>query len=258
MAAAAGKPQMGDRRPHEILWLRLSSFAPLSAEERSIIRQSCAAAAFVPAGTALHREGEPLHKPSALLAGWACRLRLLADGRRQIFDFLLPGDLVGHPGLLDGPSLAGACAASSAVTLTAVSLAGTGCLFEMVREPERFPGLARAWAAAQARQEAYLLNHVVRLGRQSAYERLAHLLVELGHRLDEIGYPLGTFVPMPLTQETLADALGLSVVHVNRTLQQLRRERLIELKAASLRLIDPPALAAIADFRLPRTVSSPG
>ncbi|WP_170149491.1 Crp/Fnr family transcriptional regulator [Rhodoplanes roseus] len=252
MASGAGNPRLIDRKPHELLWRRLSSFAPLSDQERSIIRQTCAAPGQVRAGVELYVEGEPLSKPGALLAGWACRLRVLSDGRRQIFDFLLPGDLFGHP------ARAEPLAAASAATLTAVSIAGTGCLVEMVREPDRFPGLCRAWAAAQARQEAYLLNHVVRLGRQTAYERIAHLLVELGHRLDEIGFPLGSFVPMPLTQEVVGDALGLSVVHVNRTLQQLKRERLIETKAASVRLIEPDALAEIADFRLPRRVPSTG
>ncbi len=224
---------------------RLSRFAPLSPGEMSIIRQTSAASADVPPGTELYAEGEELRKPGALLSGWACRLRVLPDGRRQIFDFLVPGDLFGVCSRLN------AVAQSSAVTLTAANIAGVGCLNEMVNEPERFPGLAQAWATARERQEAYLLNHVVRLGRQTAYERIAHLLLELSHRLGEIGLRIGTFVPMPLTQEVMADALGLSVVHVNRTLQQLRRERLIEIRAASLRLVKPDTLAEIADFRLP-------
>ncbi|MFL9825764.1 Crp/Fnr family transcriptional regulator [Rhodoplanes sp. SY1] len=249
-SGAAANPRFVDRKPHELLWRRLSrlavlSDAVLSDQERSMIRQTCAAPGEVPAGAALYVEGEPLRKPGALLAGWACRLRLLPDGRRQIFDFLLPGDLFGHA---LGPE---PFATTSAVTLTTVSIAGTGCLWEMGREPDRFPGLVRALAAAHARQQALLLDHVVRLGRQTAQERVAHLLLELGHRLDEIGFRLGSFVPLPLTQEVMADALGLSVVHVNRTLQQLKRERLIETKAASVRLIDPVALATIADFRLP-------
>lgn len=241
-----------DRRPHEFLWRRLSGFAALSDQERSMVRQSCAAPGEVRAGVELFVEGEPLAKPGALLAGWACRLRMLSDGRRQIFDFLLPGDLFGHP--LGAAPLA----TTSAVTLTPVSIAGTGCLWEMAREPDRFPGLACAWAVAQARQEAGLLDHVVRLGRQTAYERIAHLLVELGYRLDEIGFPLGSFVPMPLTQEVMADALGLSVVHVNRTLQQLKRERLIETRSASVRLIEPQVLVEIADFRPPRRLPASG
>lgn len=250
MTADLVKSRKFDRKPHEALWRHLASFAPLSDQEMSIIRQTSAAATELAAGAELYVEGEFLSKPAALLSGWACRLRVLADGRRQIFDFLLPGDLFGHCTALN------AVASTSALTLTTVRVASAGCLFEMAVEPKRFPGVSRAWAAAQARQDAFLLNHVVRLGRQTAYERVAHLLVELSHRLDEIGFDTGTFVPMPLTQEMMADALGLSVVHVNRTLKQLRRERLIELRAASMRVIKPEALAAIADFRWPQAALS--
>lgn len=234
-----------DRKPHEALWRHLSAFAPLNEQEMSIIRQTAAVATPLAAGAELYAEGEVLRKPVALISGWACRLRVLADGRRQIFDFLLPGDLVGHA-LPCSP-----VASNSALTLTAVSIASIDCLKEMAGDATRFPGLACAWATAQARQDAFLLNQVVRLGRQSAYERVSHLLVELSHRLDEIGFATGSFVPMPLTQEMMADALGLSIVHINRTLKQLRRERMIELRAGSLRVIKPAALAIIADFREP-------
>jgi CRP-like cAMP-binding protein len=235
-----------ERRQADALTRRLSRLAPLSPQEMSIIRQTVATAYQVPAGAELHAEGEVLRKPGALLAGWACRLRMLADGRRQIFDFLIPGDVFGIA------TACGPLALTSAVTLTPARIAGVGCLREMVNEPQRFPGLARAWTTAQARQDACLLNQVVRLGRQSAYERIAHLLLELSCRLDEIGLTIGAFVPMPLTQEVIGDALGLSVVHVNRTLQQLRRDHLIELRAASMRLPKPDALATIAEFRLPQ------
>jgi CRP-like cAMP-binding protein len=250
MAAGAAKLRKMDRKPHEALSRHLASFAPLGDQELSIIRQTAAAASDVAAGAELYAEGAVLRKPAALLSGWACRLRVLADGRRQIFDFLIPGDLFGHCSSPDE------VAATSALTLTAARIASAGCLLEMAGEPGHFPGLARAWAAAQARQDSFLLNHVVRLGRQTAYERVAHLLVELSQRLDEVGFAIGTFVPMPLTQELMADALGLSAVHVNRTLKQLRRERLIEIRAASLRVIKPEALAAIAEFRWPPVARS--
>lgn len=237
--------------PHDALWRRLSRFAALSEQEHSIIRQACAAPGLVAAGAELFCEGEPMRKPGVLVTGWGCRHRVLADGRRQIFDFLLPGDLFGDA-MPDDPH-----ATASGLTLTPAAIAGTGCLIEMVREPRRFPGLATAWSAARARQEQYLLGHVVRLGRQTAHERVAHLLAELGHRLAEIGFPLGGFQPMPLTQEALADALGLSAVHVNRTLQQLRRERLIETRAAALRIVAPEALFALAEFRPPTPVAAP-
>lgn len=224
---------------------RLAHLAALSPSELSIIRQTCATAETVAAGTSLYTEGEPLTKPGAFVAGWGCRLRMLADGRRQIIDFFLPGDVFG----LGSPPVA--VAASSAVTVTSATIADVGCLREMLEQPDRFPGLARAWVRAQNLREAYLLNHVVRLGRQTAYERVAHLLLELSHRLACLGHEIGSFVPMPLTQEMVADALGLSIVHVNRTLQQLRRDRLIETRAATIRLLKPQALATLADFQTP-------
>jgi len=96
--------------------------------------------------------------------------------------------------------------------------------------------------------ESFLVNQVVRLGRQSAYERLIHLLLEFHDRLKaRDAVEDGSFV-MPFTQEVLSDALGLSTVHTNRTLQQLRREHLIETHAATVRLVDPLLLAEISDY----------
>nr|WP_281372616.1 helix-turn-helix domain-containing protein [Phenylobacterium haematophilum] len=92
----------------------------------------------------------------------------------------------------------------------------------------------------------------MRLGRQTAYERLCHLLLEIRDRLLLVGMASETHFAMPMTQETLADATGLSIVHVNRILQQLRRERLLELQAGKAHLRDPAALAAIADYKAPQ------
>src|SRR5262249_10318746 len=88
-------------------------------------------------------------------------------------------------------------------------------------------------------------------GRLTAYERVAHLLLELFHRLRPVGFTQGNRYLLPLTQEMLADALGLSVVHTNRTLQQLRRDRLIELNSSAVNILQPEALAELADYRQP-------
>jgi CRP-like cAMP-binding protein len=104
-------------------------------------------------------------------------------------------------------------------------------------------------AAGASEQEARLLDSLVRLGRQTAYERVAHLLLELHRRLSVVGLAYDQRFSMPLTQEVLSDALGLSVVHVNRILQQLRREHLIELRSGGAILRAPAQLAIIADFR---------
>jgi hypothetical protein len=87
------------------------------------------------------------------------------------------------------------------------------------------------------------------LGRQTAYERVAHFLLEVQRRLEIAGLGDGQRFPLPLTQEIMGDALGLSIVHVNRTLQQLRRERLIELRSGVTILLQRDLLASIANFQ---------
>ncbi len=99
--------------------------------------------------------------------------------------------------------------------------------------------IATALHCTAALDEANLLNQLLRIGRQSAYERVAHLILELRERLAMIGFAGTDTIPVPLTQEMLADALGLSIVHLNRTLQQLRREGLIQFKSGVMRLLQP-------------------
>jgi CRP-like cAMP-binding protein len=109
-------------------------------------------------------------------------------------------------------------------------------------EPNASPALARIYALSRAHDDAYILAHITRLGRMNAYERLADLLLELFERLELAGLCGGGHYHMPLTQEMLADALGLTSVHINRTLQVLRREGALGLKGRELALSDPSLL----------------
>jgi CRP-like cAMP-binding protein len=113
---------------------------------------------------------------------------------------------------------------------------------------DQAPGLLRAFLAATRLENMRLLDHVVRLGRQTAYERVAHFLLEMQDRLAAVGMGDRQRFPLPLTQELLADALGLSIVHVNRTLQQLRRDNLIEWRAGVVVLLQRELLVQIADY----------
>jgi len=174
---------------------------------------------------------------------------VLPDGRRQIFSFLLPGDGVG----LDRRSGAELCTITA---LTAVESIDAEPLLDAVQAGAA-PGLARALAAAAELEQARLFDHMVRLGRQTAYERVAHFLLELQRRLETAGLGDGRRFPLPLTQEIMADALGLSIVHVNRTLQQLRRERLIELRSGVAILLERDLLADIAGYRPPAARPAP-
>ncbi|GJE43212.1 hypothetical protein AEGHOMDF_2391 [Methylobacterium soli] len=99
-----------------------------------------------------------------------------------------------------------------------------------------------------AAEDALLAHQVTRLGRQTAYERMSHLLLELRERLSLAGIEPGDSFTLPIIQEMLADALGLSVVHTNRTLQQLRRDGLIRMSGMKVTLVDAAALAALSDY----------
>jgi CRP-like cAMP-binding protein len=231
----------------DLLVRRLSHLADLSPKEKALIESIAQHTEEVPAGTELIREGEALNSPRLLMAGWACRFRTLPDGRRQIFEFILPGDIYG---LCSRPQ---AIALTTSLALTPVIIADAAALGTAITaEMDSHPGLTRACYATASLDEAYLLNQLMRVGRQTAYERTAHFILEIHERLGLVGLAGETSVAIPLTQEIMADALGLSVVHLNRTLQQLRRNQLIEFKGGLVRLIEPERLCEIANFRVPR------
>lgn len=238
--------------------LTASRHAPLTSAARSFVRrlQACGVqdAEIALLDTALHapegyRVSEVLHPPRPgappffMLSGWACLAREFDDGRRQVVAFLLPGDAVGFD-LLTQSRESTRVAALTPVKIQRVRQSLMG-------EITGSPGLNRALAVASDQQQTRLIEQVVRLGRQTAYERCAHLLLELHARLAEVGETQGDSFRLPVKQEVLADALGLSLVHVNRTLQQLRRDRLVEVHGGSAVLRDRRALAEVCDFRSP-------
>jgi CRP-like cAMP-binding protein len=179
--------------------------------------------------------------PRFLLSGWACRQRVMPDGRRQIFGFLIPGDVVG------ASSASVTSAFASIVALTPVMIA------DVPLNEDKHLGCGSAsiysklMAAAEHETEKLLYDHIVRLGRMNGLERMAHLLLELRRRLSRVGLVNGQSFPMPLRQESLGDALGMSTVHVNRTMQQLRLKKLIQCSGREVTVLDPVRLTALAD-----------
>lgn len=231
----------------ELIIRRLSQYTDLAPEELELLRSLSETPERLAAGTELIGEGEELERPRLLLAGWACRQRYLSDGRRQIFDFILPGDLYG---LCLRPQAVALC---NAITLTRATISSASALGDAVLiHPDVYPGLTTATLMSASTDEAYLLNQMVRVGRQTAYERVAHLILELHHRLSVVGLANDNYMPLPLTQEIIADSLGLSIVHLNRTLQQLRRDGVVEVKGGAARILDAGRLRNIADFHVPR------
>lgn len=220
----------------------LGAMTTLSPEEQALVSQLCLYRETVQAGCEFSREGEAM--PARLIvSGWACRQRSLPDGRRQIFGFLLPGDTVGLS-LATRP-----LDELSTVAVTRVEVVDAVMLREILAvHDERHARLQSALTIMRRYQEQCLLDHIVRLGRQSAYERTCHFLLELRQRCRLAGLNDRERFPMPLTQEVLSDALGLSIVHLNRTLQQMKRERLIEVKTGAVTILDVDRMATIANF----------
>lgn len=220
---------------------RLRAVATISENEEALVRGLSERRDRHAPGEELIAEGQTARRPRFVVAGWAARQRVLPDGRRQIFSLLLPGDYLGFAGRSAPP------APWSVTALTALETVDAEPALEAALGG-RAPGLAHAFAAGAQEADRLLLDHMVRLGQQTAYERMAHFLLELQRRLHAAGLGDTQRFPLPLTQEILADTLGLSIVHVNRTLQQLRREGLIELRSGVAILLQPQVLRDVAGY----------
>jgi len=173
--------------------------------------------------------------------GWAFRHRTLSDGRRQVIDFDLPGDLC------DPTVFVTSRAGFSMQALTALS-------YSLVRAEEvldlmtRSPRLGAAFWWADAHQEAITRAHLVAVGRMSAYERVAYLLWELWTRLRMIGLADGAGFEFPAGQDVIADAAGLSYVHLSRTLRRLDREGLLRRAGRNWRILDAGRLRELVQI----------
>lgn len=179
----------------------------------------------------------------AIVDGWAIQYELLEDGRRQILDLLLPGSVTGFQLDTAEPS------SYSVQALTEVRACGFP-IAGFLAAAESKPAPALCLAAATLECQRRLLQHLTRIGRRAAKERVAALLLDLYYRVRG-GSPLrkGDRIALPLTQEQMADALGLTNVHVNRMLRELREEGVLILKDGTLQILDPHRLVAICDPR---------
>ncbi|MFN4117575.1 Crp/Fnr family transcriptional regulator [Acidovorax sp.] len=199
-------------------------------------------AQVVEAGQALVRENQSNAQLFTLYSGWAFRYKTLSDGRRQILNFVLPGDLVGLQQEFGEVSSHGI----EALTDCALCVFQNDSLWAVFREHPRL-GYDVTWLAAHS--EGHLDENLLTTGRRNATERVAMLLMHLYRRLDRIGLvdADGT-VAFPLNQQHIADALGLSLVHTNKTLRRLSALGLHDLKNGRLRLLNTKALARIAEY----------
>jgi CRP-like cAMP-binding protein len=220
---------------------KLGSGGTLDPSDIRVLDEVLANRCAVAGGSPLTREGGLNGEAHALLSGWAFRFRVFEDGRRQISRLFLPGDFIGlHSGILGIPE-------QPVAALTDVQLAKFDAR-GFVDRLRAAPGLWLAVLWSDARDRLIAEERIASIGRRSAYQRLAHICVELYIRLELIGAASDDTFVLPLTQDHLADLLGLTSIHVNRTLRQLKREGLIAMQGRTMRLLSRRRLESIADF----------
>ena len=214
----------------------LREFTP---EELAFVRQFKVDELHVEAGASFLREGTRSEHLYTVLKGWAFRYKMLDDGRRQILNFALPADMVGLQGTLMHEM------EHSVEALTPLTL----CVFPRAKLYElysQFPTLAFDITWLAAREEQLIDENLVSLGRRTALERTAYLLLALFVRAQELGLAKDGSVQLPFTQQHLADALGMSLVHTNKTLKRLLATKAVSWKGRVFDVRDRAALAAIA------------
>ena len=221
---------------------KLENYVRLSAGDREILTAMASSnPRTVGARRDIIREGERPAVINLILDGWAIRHKMLEDGRRQIMAFLVPGDLCDHNVFI----LREMDHSIGALTPVTVAQVPRETLEDIDRS---HPRLAQALNWDQLVQLAIQREWTVNLGQRSAIERIAHLICELYERLKSVGLCLNGTCNIPVTQTDLSEATGITPVHVNRTLQELRSRRLIEWKGREVHVPDMAALQRLAMF----------
>lgn len=213
----------------------------ISSEEESVIRSLVAEIRHSPADCHLVRAGEELRSSILLLDGWLVRSKDLPSGERQVLEIHVPGDFAD----LHGFTLKRLDHDLISVTDCTVGIVPHDRLAEI---SDAHPHLARVYWLSTNVDAAITREMTLSLGQRSAISRMAHLFCELYVRLEIVGRTRGNRFEFPLTQRELSEVLGLTVVHVNRTLQELRRRGLVEAENRHIAILDRKGLEAVADF----------
>jgi CRP-like cAMP-binding protein len=229
-----------EHEPLNPLIAKLESVVPLADADRRALAALGDDARKVPARRNLIREGDRPEHVHLMVEGWAARYKLLPDGGRQITAFLLPGDFCDLHVTLLGEMDHGIATLSRA-KVAFIPRATLDALADR-------PGLAKAFWWATLVDEAVLRAWIVNIGRREAYAAVGHLICELYVRMTTVGLVTDHCFDLPLTQEEIADALGLTPVHVNRVLQRLRSEDLISFRHGLLTIHDYGRLEEAAGF----------
>jgi len=222
-------------------WIRrLARFATFTPEEQRALEEVSAGTRRCAVSDDLAKAGEPADRVVVILEGLACRHKLLPDGRRQILAYLFPGDM-GDPRQVLQSRVDYSMCVLWPTEIATLNLAA-------IQRLERYANISTAMARYSLMQQAVMREWLVNVGHRTAFERLGHLLCEIYMRLEAVGLTREYAFELPLTQAELGDTLALSAVHVNRTLMELRRLKLVTFQNRQVVIHDYPALQAAAGF----------
>ena len=217
---------------------KLKAFVPLASDELKWLAELQVTPSVVERGKHLVQEGQNGHKVFVLQAGWTCGYKDLPGGR-QIISFPIAGDCVG----LRSALLRTTDHSYSALTDAVVSSVEGEDILKGVTE---FPRLGAALLWAATREEAMVVDHLVNVKQRNAIERTAHFFMELAERLNLVGLATETEFRCPLSKSVLANALGLTDIHVTRVLRQLRERDLLTLQKGTVKIHDLKGLRKLA------------
>lgn len=218
-----------------------TQFRPFATDELKFVSSFKRGELVAEAGSAILSEGAHSAQLFTLLSGWAFRFKTLPDGRRQILNYVLPGDLVGLQGSVIGEMQHSVETLSPAVF----------CVFQRDKLSSLYrnhPGLGFDVTWLAAREERMLDEHLLSVGRRSALERAAYLIAFIYERAARIGIAPGEPLFIPITQQHVADTLGLSIVHTNKTLRRLGEQGLIRWHDKACEVVNVEGLREIAEW----------
>lgn len=220
---------------------KLSAFVSLSDAELAVLAGLHWRRKVFLAGRDLVQQGQSKQAAYILASGWVCSYKIQPDGSRQIVDFQIPGDFLGLRSALLRTS---DHSFEPIVDIEAAEVLASDFLKALADTPR----LATAIFWAASRDEAMVVEHLVSIGRRDAEARMAHFLLELGARLALVGMGSKNGYDCPLTQYHLADTLGLSAIHVNRVLRQLRERGLVTFRNGRVTFENHEKLVDFAEF----------
>ena len=223
-----------------VLTRKLEAFGRLPPADRQLLDDLIRERRVVNSRVDLIREGDPTKNVYLILEGFACRYKILPNGKRHIVAYLVPGDFCDlHVFILKRMD-------HSLGTLSRCTVAEIPR--DRVLEIAARPAIGRALWWATLVDEATLREWLINIGGRSAERRVGHLLCELFMRLEAVGLTNGNSYELPLTQEELGDTMGITTVHVNRVIQRLRGKGLITLKGSKLAICDIKGLRDLSGF----------